>query len=1026
MTLHIGPIGKQEQDWVLASSMASLDGSDGHDSPATASTTEDTPLTVPAAASTDPTIPPPVTGQPSSTSSAPPAARSTTSFHVSKRAPKACGNCHRRKVRCDAHLNADGQPCSYCRSTGHECVLLPGRRGSTYQKTKKRLAAQQAALASIGQPVSLSQSSNSGSATDQRGRQRRQSDSRASAALQHTRSLLSPKDDDSSFSPFPTHKGQHLVANPSLSDEHVWVQFLDKVHDNSGTRRGGPGLEQQLTAQSTPSNFRQRPDDYEQTRDSSTDREQEGKRQVLIFNGETALDGAVPTIAGLQSMPNANSTTLDSRLDSSLSLNHVPSFSPPSSWTTIASRAHITDLKIIPDDDKTFLLDHKKVHIFPAVETCDKLIKTFFQYIYPHLPILNRPSFVRGYRKMISGEGTYSLFLLHAVLYAATYHSSTETLKECGFENRLTARAYFFSRAKLVHMMDGEKEHLYTIQGCTLMSLWWTRYEEEKETRFWLQAAVLLSQRMGMHRSIKTGWGLGASERRMWKRIWWTLYSRDHITASSLGKPSLIRISDCDVEDLTDDDFVENWGSMSEDEISVLCPQQQPVNIKYMIEISKLGKIYERIASIQYSCTHRPSAKDLEDLANDLTTWKNNLPAELSTLRYDEMRTWTSENFWPILLQLVHDRAVSMHYRPRCSRPRGRAAWDTDGRNIDEETLMKEREKARKAVVSAASNTFRLIEDLLRHDLLKYAPAAVQTPLFIAMIVYSEEIKLAPEGSTRHSLTTNKITLGMMALAELRKIWAASSWTYRLFEFIIKNKFVGIGKPEISVSSGAGAPLDSTVPTLHNIATNNPSHGGMHPPDDADFIHNHSQVPELAIDPELAISQGGAIGVGVPTGMPQGPGIPNSMMGSATPTPGGPMSVGQPVFWNPANADTLSPDVDAAGYVMWNGQNPEMMQPSTGPEGWGFGGMGDMADGAGEDAGGSDVTWMAMNGLAGNMPFNHEGGPAMGAGGAIGYAGAADIARMTQGTFNPAKMGPTVIDLWNILGLGDSSGWASI
>ncbi|KAK6523665.1 hypothetical protein TWF281_001641 [Arthrobotrys megalospora] len=714
-------------------------------------------------------------------------------------------------------------------------------------------------------------------------------------------------------------------------------------------------------------------------------------------------------------MPNANTATLDPRLDSSLSLNHVPSFTPPSSWTTIASRAHITDLKILPDDDVSYLLDHKKVHVFPPIELCDKLVHTFFCYIYPHLPILNRPSFIRGYRKMMSGEGIYSLFLMHTVLYAATYHAPTEILKNCGFENRLTARAYFFSRAKLVHMMDGEKEHLYTIQGCTLMSMWWTRYEEEKETRFWLQAAVLLSQRMGMHRSIRTGWGLGASERRMWKRIWWTLYSRDHITASSLGKPSLIRLSDCDVSDLEEDDFVENWGSANTEEIATLCPPQQAVNIKYVIEIAKLGKIYERIASIQYSCTHRPSSKDLDDLANDLADWKNNLPPELSTLRYDEMRTWTPENFWPILLQLVHDRAVSMHYRPRCSLPKGRTSWETEGSPSDEESLIKEREKARKAVVSAASNTFRLIEDLLRHDLLKYAPAAVQTPLFIAMIVYAEEIKLAPEGSTRHSLATNKINVGMMALGELRKIWAASSWTFRLFEFIIKNKFVGIGKPEISVGGGAGVPPD--VASHTGLNPHNP-HGGMHPVDDADVINTHAGIPELAIDPQLAESgQGGAVP----------PGVHNQMPNSATPTPGGPMSGGQPVFWNTGNHETLSPD--AAGHVMWNGQHPDMMGHQPGPDGWGGGGynmgMGGPSGHGGEDAGGFDLTWLAMSGLAGDMPFHFEGGPVTGGGGSIGYNGAPEIAKMAGGSLNPAKMGATAIDLWNILGLGGSNSFSN-
>ncbi|KAF3921240.1 hypothetical protein ABW21_db0205323 [Orbilia brochopaga] len=717
------------------------------------------------------------------------------------------------------------------------------------------------------------------------------------------------------------------------------------------------------------------------------------------------------------------STVLDPRLESSLPLNSMPSSVTPASWTTVTLRSHITDLKIIPEDDKAYLLDHKKVNIFPAIETCDKLIKKFFKYIYPHLPILNRPAFIRGYRRLISGEGTFSLFLMHAVLFAATYHSSTEVLKECGFENRLTARAYFFSRAKLLHMMDAEKEHLYTIQGCTLMSMWWTRYEEEKETRFWLQAAVLLSQRMGMHRAIKSGWGLGSSEKRMWKRIWWTLYSRDHITASSLGKPSLIKLSDCDVTDLDEDDFVENWGTMSEAEITELCPPQHPVHIQYCIEIAKLGKIYEKIASTQYSCTYRPSYADMEVIANDLASWKNNLPPELSTDRYDEMRTWTSDNFWPILLQLVHDRAVSMHYRPRCSRPTGPATSETGDQLPDEEVLLKEREKARKAVVSAASNTFRLIEDLLRHDLLRYAPAAVQTPLFIAMIVYAEEIKLSPEGSTRHSLATNKITVGMMALGELRKIWAASSWTFRLFEFIIKNKFVGIGKPEISVGGGAGVPPDVAGHTGLNPHS---SYGAMHPVDDTDVASPQPQIPEMAIDPQLSQPDG----AGAPPGDIDTPNMPNPMVSSSILAPGilmpgAPLQPG----WNAGHADTLSPD--AAAHVMWNGPHPEMMQAPQGIEGWGTSGfpmgMGSNVgggNGGGEDPGGSfDLTWLAMSGLAGDTPFHHEGGPVTGAGGAMGYGGAPDSAKMGGGEVNPARMGPTAIDLWNILGLGEGNGY---
>lgn len=62
-----------------------------------------------------------------------PTVRLREPYHVTKRAPKACSNCHRRKVRCDAHLHPEGQPCSYCNSTGAVCVLLPGRRGRSVQ-----------------------------------------------------------------------------------------------------------------------------------------------------------------------------------------------------------------------------------------------------------------------------------------------------------------------------------------------------------------------------------------------------------------------------------------------------------------------------------------------------------------------------------------------------------------------------------------------------------------------------------------------------------------------------------------------------------------------------------------------------------------------------------------------------------------------------------------------------------------------------------------------------------------------------
>src|SRR4051794_28244608 len=187
------------------------------------------------------------------------------------------------------------------------------------------------------------------------------------------------------------------------------------------------------------------------------------------------------------------------------------------------------------------------------------------------------------------------------------------------------------------------------------------------------------------------------------------------------------------------------------------------------------------------------------------------------------------------------------------------------------------------------------------------------------MIVYAEEIKLSPESSPRYNLATNKITLGMMALGELRKIWAASSWTFRLFEYIIKNKFVGIETPEISIGGGIGVPGD--VATGGHSGHNPLS--GAHPIDDGNVVNNHIQVGELAIDPLLT-------GEGV-----SAPGNPNPHTSSAIP-PTAPLASGH-VFWNNGNVDALAPD--AAGQAMYSGQHSQMMQPGAGPEGWAGGGV---------------------------------------------------------------------------------------
>ena len=60
-----------------------------------------------------------------------------------------------------------------------------------------------------------------------------------------------------------------------------------------------------------------------------------------------------------------------------------------------------------------------------------------------------------------------------------------------------------------------------------------------------------------MHRSVESS-QLSKADKRLWKRVWWTLFTRDRSVAVALGRPVHINLDDSDVEMLTEDDFIED------------------------------------------------------------------------------------------------------------------------------------------------------------------------------------------------------------------------------------------------------------------------------------------------------------------------------------------------------------------------------------------------------------------------------------------------------------------------------------
>ena len=135
---------------------------------------------------------------------------------------------------------------------------------------------------------------------------------------------------------------------------------------------------------------------------------------------------------------------------------------------------------------------------------------------------------------------------------------------------------------------------------------------------------------------------LSRADKRLWKRIWWTLFTRDRSVAVALGRPVHINTADSDVEMVSEDDFVE-------DEVDQ--PAEFPpdhVHVQFFLQYVRLCEIMGLVLSQQYSVAskaRRQNAFDLTSSGMALADWLQNCSKEVY---WEKPR----HHFWSALLHL--------------------------------------------------------------------------------------------------------------------------------------------------------------------------------------------------------------------------------------------------------------------------------------------------------------------------------------------------------------------------------------
>ncbi|KAI2619975.1 fungal-specific transcription factor domain-containing protein [Hypoxylon sp. NC1633] len=423
------------------------------------------------------------------------------------------------------------------------------------------------------------------------------------------------------------------------------------------------------------------------------------------------------------------------------------------------SRARLTELDNIEID----ILHQRGAFLLPPRALCDELIDAYFKWVHPIVPVVNRTRFMKEYQ---DPKNPPSLLLLQAILLAGSRVCNNPQLMDSN-GSTTPAALTFYKRAKALYDANYEDDRVTIVQALLLMGWYWEGPEDvTKNVFYWSRVAIIVAQGSGMHRSVESS-QLSKADKRLWKRIWWTLFTRDRSVAVALGRPCNINLDDADVEMLTEDDFIED----EPDNAQGFGPPD-PIHVQFFLQYVKLCEIMGLVLSQQYSVASKGRRQNAIDLTHSdmaLADWLQNCPKSV----YWEM---PRHHFWSALLHSNYYTTLCLLHRAHMPPNYSNAARYPDDSAYP----------SRNIAFQAAGMITSIIENLSAHDELRYCPAFVVYSLFSALIMHVYQMR-SPVPSIQQ-VTQNRIRTCMDALKEVSKVWLVGKMVSTLFESILGNK----------------------------------------------------------------------------------------------------------------------------------------------------------------------------------------------------------------------------------------------
>ena len=211
-----------------------------------------------------------------------------------------------------------------------------------------------------------------------------------------------------------------------------------------------------------------------------------------------------------------------------------------------------------------------------------ELIRCFFHYVWPALPIIDACDFLTTW---LHDSASVSPLLRWSIFFSAASYLEEPLLETHRTPSKLVLKEQYYQAAKDIHDCRAEPDKTVLMQSALLLSTWYIDLEDRDGLTHWTGIAMNLAYTIGLHRTDKYDDvqppPFPNSIRRIWRNIWWSIYYRDIWTAFGLGRPMRVNSDDCDVP-MPRSDHV--FGA----DIASLPPEIRPFVPEHLVDLAEV------------------------------------------------------------------------------------------------------------------------------------------------------------------------------------------------------------------------------------------------------------------------------------------------------------------------------------------------------------------------------------------------------------------------------------------------------